>query len=58
MQLLQPDWTTGVDFCHHILPSTDDAKVTYFPQSVVVYAVAFLKICAGPTSMKRIACWS
>lgn len=54
---LKPDWTIGVDFCHHVFPSTNGSKVTYFPQGVVLHYIAFSKSCASPTSIERAAFW-
>lgn len=54
---LKPDWTAGVDFCHHVFPSTNGSKVTYFPQGVVLHYIAFPKSCARPTGIERFAFW-
>lgn len=51
----KPDWSSGVDLGHHLLPPTDRAEIPHFPQSVVLYNIAHSKGGAGATLVEGFA---
>lgn len=51
----KPDWSIGVDLCHHLLPPTDISKISHFPQGVVLHNVAHSEGGAGATLIEGFA---
>lgn len=53
----EPDGSSGVDLCHHLLPPANPSIVSYFPQGVVFYNVADSEGGAGATFIEGLASW-
>lgn len=47
-----PNWSISIDFRHHFFSSADRPIVSNFPESVVLYHVAFSKSDASSTLVK------
>lgn len=52
---VQPDWSSCIDFNHHLVPAIDASKVAHLPQSIVLDDVALPKGCASPALSKGLA---
>lgn len=50
-----PNWSILIDFCHHFFPSTDRTIVSNFPESVVLYHMAFSKSDTSSTLVELLA---